>query len=109
VRLLAEHGARLDVPVQGTPPIVLAAGEDCADTIRFLVSRGADVNARGEGGLTALMAAARRGLVPIAELLIASGADPEARNDRDQTAWFYAAMSGQQEFVELLRRLRDKR
>ena len=57
-----------------------------------------------EDGMTALMAAAQRGLAPIGELLISRGADPEARNKQDQTAWYYAAMNQHTEFVELLKK-----
>ena len=109
VRTLRTHGAGLDRKVNGTPPLVLAAGANCDETVRFLLDGGVDINAKADDGMTALMAAAQRGLVPIGELLISRGADPEARNGQDQTAWYYAAMSQHQEFVELLRKIRDSK
>ena len=110
VKTLRVHGAVLDRKVNGTPPLVLAAGSNCDDTVRYLLDGGADVNAgTDEDGMTPLMAAAQRGLAPIGELLIARGADPEARNKKDQTAWYYAAMNQHQEFVELLRKIRDSK
>lgn len=109
-RTLRSNGAAIDRSVQGTPPVVLAAASNCDDTLRYLLDSGADINAKAEkDGMTALMAAAALGLVPIGELLIARGADSEARNSQDQTAWSYAAMNKHQEFVELLRKVRDNR
>jgi ankyrin repeat protein len=109
VRVLEASGAKLDTPVQGQPPIVLAAGSNCAETLTFLLDKGINPDTPGDKGVTPLMAAAARGLVPIAEILIARGANPEARDAEDRTAWYHAAMYGHQEFVELLRKIRDSK
>ena len=108
VRALVSRGAPIAVTLQGSPAIVLAAGENCTGTLAFLLERGADVNARAADGTTPLIAAAQRGLVTIGEMLIAKGADMELRNKEEQNAWLLAAMSNHLEFVELLRRTRDK-
>ncbi|MGE0705414.1 MAG: ankyrin repeat domain-containing protein, partial [Vicinamibacterales bacterium] len=107
VRTLAERGAALDVMPEGSPLIVHAAGSNCLEVVRFLLDNGTAADVRANDGMTALMAAARSGLLPIAELLVEHGADPEAENKRNQSAWYYAAMSGQPQFVEFLRTLRE--
>jgi uncharacterized protein len=109
VRALAARGAPLAVQIQGTPAIVVAASENCVGTLGFLLERGADVNARAADGTTPLIAAAQRGLVSVAELLLARGADMELRNKAEQNAWLLAAMANHLEFVELLRKTRDKK
>ena len=109
VRALVSRGAPIAVTVQGSPAIVLAASENCTGTLAFLLERGADVNARAADGTTPLIAAAQRGLVTIGEMLIAKGADMELRNQKEQNAWLVAAMANHLDFVELLRRTREKK
>ena len=41
--------------------------------------------------------------------LIAKGADMELRNKEEQNAWLLAAMNNPLEFVELLRKTREKK
>ena len=100
VRALVSRGAPIAVTIQGSPVIVLAAGENCTGTLAYLIERGADVNARAADGTTPLIAAAQRGLVTVGEMLIAGGADMELRNKKEQNAWLIAAMSNHLEFVE---------
>ena len=109
VRALVSRGAPTAVTLNGSPVIVLAAGENCTATVAFLLERGADVNARSADGTTALIAAAQRGLVSVGEMLIAKGADMELRNKEEQNAWLLAAMNNHLEFVELLRKTREKK
>lgn len=47
---------------------------------------GADVNARGEGGMTPLMMAAGQGQLAMVKALLAAGAEVEARDEREYTA-----------------------
>src|SRR3989441_1327465 len=80
----------------GQSALMWAAAESQADMVKFLTSRGADVNARGvirqwerkviteprpkdlnKGGFTPLLYAAREGCVECARHLIAAGADPD--------------------------------
>src|SRR5438128_734071 len=79
----------------GQSALMWAAAESQADMVKFLASRGADVNARGvirqwerkviteprpkdlnKGGFTPLLYAAREGCVECARHLIAAGGDP---------------------------------
>jgi ankyrin repeat protein len=66
--------ARRDM--KGRTPLMLAASSDLLplDTVRLLVARGADVNATGPEGETALDLARRNGETSVVELLVRAGA-----------------------------------
>ena len=70
--------------------------------MRMLLEHGADVNARQEGGWTALHAASQNGDVEMARVLIAGGADVKMRADNQQNAWDLALGKGHQAVVDLL-------
>jgi ankyrin repeat protein len=67
-----------------------------------LLEHGADVNARQEGGWTALHAASQNGDVEMLRLLIAAGADVQIRAENQQNAMDLALGRGHQAVVELL-------
>jgi uncharacterized protein len=100
VKVLADGGADPSIPTErNTSPLMLAAGAgtDLARprspeeramalrTVRFLVERGADVNAAGEFGWTALHAAAYQGLNNVIEFLAGHGANLDAKDRFGQT------------------------
>jgi ankyrin repeat protein len=100
VKVLVEGGADPSIPTaRSTTPLMLAAGagtdiarprspEERAtalQTVRFLVERGADVNAAGEFGWTALHAAAYQGLNDVIEFLAGHGANLDAKDRFGQT------------------------
>lgn len=58
--------------------------------IEHLLSEGADVNSRADGGTTPLMIAAARGNLPIVQLLLDRGASPNLRDVDGWNAWAYA-------------------
>jgi hypothetical protein len=69
---------------RGNPLLVLAAASDTlpVDSIRALLDRGADVNAKDSQGKTALDIAGQRGATPVVDFLLKAGAkkgtlDPE--------------------------------
>jgi ankyrin repeat protein len=85
VRALLDHGAAVNaVDPFGRTPLMYAAGSDILplDSVKLLVERGADVNARdahkgaGDSGLTVLDIASLRGDTPVVEFLKKSGAKP---------------------------------
>jgi uncharacterized protein len=100
VKALVEAGADQSIPTaRDTTPLMLAAGagtdiarprspEERAmalETVSFLVERGADVNAAGEFGWTALHAAAYQGLNDVIEFLAGHGANLDAKDRFGQT------------------------
>ncbi len=100
VRALAASGADLNVVTkEKTTPLMIAAGvgefEDRAavtnsrnarlETAKLLVELGADVNAVGENGWTALHGAAYTGSDGIVEFLVAKGAKIDAMDRFGQT------------------------
>jgi hypothetical protein len=64
----------------------------------------ADINARNEHGMTALMRAARLGRLQMARVLLEHGADPNVTRSDNFTALSLAAFFGHSEIVELLMR-----
>ena len=97
-------------------PMGTAAIERGKTIIQLLLNAGADLNAEGKGGQTALMKAVRYNLPSMIEFLIARGAkvDRPVRNDQS-TALHCAAELGHVEATETLIKLgapfnaRDKR
>jgi ankyrin repeat protein len=70
------------------------------DLVKSLISKGADVNARGRGDYTALHNA--RESIEIMRLLLANGADIEARQEHGATPLACVAYSGHIEAARLL-------
>jgi ankyrin repeat protein len=85
----------------GVTPLMYAAALGSLDTMRLLLDKGADVNAKSAAGATALMwAAADPAKV---RLLVERGADVKAVSESGRTALLLAAMSDQSaETVRLL-------
>jgi ankyrin repeat protein len=87
----------------GNPPLHEAADWGNAETLRVLISAGADVNATEESSrITVLEKAAGSGVVAKAQVLIESGADVNA-SDRDGVTPLTAGIgSGNPRMVEML-------
>jgi uncharacterized protein len=73
-----------------------------AEAVGKLLAGGADPNARIEGGMTALIAAAYEGNGGIVKLLLDKGADVNVKTDQGMTALIIAAAKGHQEVVKAL-------
>ena len=69
----------------GVTALSWAALLDVTEIAKFLIEKGADVNAKSRDGSTPLHSAAFLGRAEIAELLIQSGADVNPKNHRDET------------------------
>jgi ankyrin repeat protein len=71
-------------------PLHSAAAGDHLDICKALIARGADVNARQEGGFTPLMSAAQNGNAELVALLLAHGADARVISDQGKSALDFA-------------------
>ena len=69
------------------------------EAVKQHIAAGADVNAKGENGVTPLHWTETE---EIAELLIAKGADVNAKDKRGQTPLHFAAFKGHKKIAELL-------
>lgn len=72
-----------------------ACKHDDVDRVKYLLSKGVDVNTRGKGGCTALMLAAEHGSTSSAQALISYGAEVDAKDNRGWTALMISVINGQ--------------
>jgi ankyrin repeat protein len=94
--------AETNIPAKDAQ-LIQAAKDGNLSTVQTLLAQGADINAKGKYGTTALMDAVRKGHTKIVEVLLANGADVNAKDDKlGSTALMSAAMKGHTETVEAL-------
>ncbi len=87
----------------GDTPLLWAAGFGHKEVVKMLITKGADVNVKAQGGWTPLHYAAGGNDKETVELLIAKGAGVNTKNARDQiTPLHWAAWRGHKEVTELL-------
>ena len=105
LRQLLDAGADPQQQLLRLPTLGFAASSGEVETVRLLLSRGADARAGGSHGWTPLMmaAAAVRPNPAVVELLLEHGADLHARDDVGQTALDWALMQGETPVVRQLR------
>jgi len=100
IKVLVEGGADPNIPTEkGTTPLILSAGAGtdvqrarsidersmAIETAKYLVEHGADVNAVGQFGWTALHAASYQGLNDDIEFLVSKGAKMDVKDQLGQT------------------------
>ncbi|NLI79232.1 MAG: hypothetical protein GX442_22655 [Candidatus Riflebacteria bacterium] len=103
IDLLADHGARLDLPDQhGNTPLIIAVKQCAAAVVQALARRGAPLDGANARGQTALMTAAFYGHDASAKALIEAGAPLDQRNQVGQTALWMAVNYSRPEQVRLL-------
>jgi ankyrin repeat protein len=100
IKALVDAGADpLVANERGTTPLIMAAGAGtdvqrerepeeratAVETAKFLVERGADVNAAGQYGWTALHAATYQGMNDLIEYLVSKGAKIDQKDEFGQT------------------------
>lgn len=73
-----------------------------SDALMLLLRRGADPNARAEGGMTALMFAAESGDLLLVKMLVLNGADPDLTYMEDTTPLLIAILNGHFEVAHFL-------
>lgn len=122
-KVLVAAGARVDATEKwgGQTALIWAAAQDQPAMIRFLLSKGAKVDARSavrnwprrmtaeerpkdmnRGGMSALMFAAREGHVETARTLLKAGADPDFADPDGSTPLIVALMNGHWDTAKLL-------
>ena len=95
-----DRGASLHaVNKRGQTALMLCSN---VETLDWLISEGVPVDARDNGGATALFVAAERANPEIVRLLLKHGADVNTRNTRAATALFGAAAWHKPQIVRLL-------
>jgi ankyrin repeat protein len=100
--LLVKHGAQ--VRQSGWTPLHYAAFEGRAEMIKFLLAKGAEVDARAPNAYTALMLAARGGHLEAARQLLYADPDLTAKGQSGETALGIAKARKAEGLVKLLQR-----
>lgn len=95
VELFTAKGAQIST-------IHLAAGVGDFGTLKSLIEKGTDVNAKDKTGRTVLQWALSAGQTDVAEFLIGKGADVNVKDDYGRTPLHSAARRGLREMLELL-------
>ena len=88
-------------PAEGS--IFLPGSTRPTDIAKALVNEGADVDAKADNGMTALMIAAANNSAPMIGLLMDAGADPTVKNAQGQTAEDVANLNDNQEAAQAIR------
>ena len=83
-------------------PLIKHAEQGNVEEVKKLIAKGADINARRQDGLTALMMASLKGHSNIVKLLIANRADVNAKDKLGYTALMGACKGGHPDTVKLL-------
>ena len=105
-KALIERGADVNAAAknpQRVAPVHAAATVRDRATMRLLLERGADANARQQLGFTPFHSAASRGDIDMAKLLIDFGADPNARTEDGKNAIDIAEKYNQPAFAQWFR------
>ena len=105
-RYLIEQGADVNAQAQNAMkvrPVHSAATTGDRETMKMLLDRGADPNAKQQMDYTALHGAASHGDIEMAKLLLANGADPNAKSSDGMTAAEVAEKHGKPEFAKWMR------
>lgn len=101
VGVLLDAGAKPSESNSGA--LRIAAEEGYTDLVKTLLAAGADANARGFTGTTALMYAAAGGHIEMVKALLAAGADANAKNNDGMDAFTAATAKGYGQITELLK------
>jgi ankyrin repeat protein len=82
--------------------LIKAAGRGDFPEVKRLLAKGADVNAKDDLGMTALILASGLGHREVVQLLLDKGADVNTMSKTNRTALGDASMNGRKEIREML-------
>jgi len=106
VKCFLDKGVNVDGKLKGYTALTWAAEQGYEKMVDFLISKGANVNARQDSdvnnGATVLMRAAIKGKTNIVRKLVQSKAKVNDKNRFNSTALMQAAASGHKQVVEFL-------
>jgi ankyrin repeat protein len=84
IYMLLEHGADIDaVDKKGMTPIQYVSNQP--ETVKLLISKGANVNIQNASGATLLHSASGRGDSDLVKILLSNGAKPNIRDNNGKT------------------------
>jgi cytohesin len=87
---------------EGATPLHRAATQGHPEMVAFLLSKGAEVDARDAAGMTALTRAAMHGYTEVLNKLLDASAKPDIEDEAGLTALAYAATRGHLDSVKTL-------
>ncbi|MBM9579756.1 ankyrin repeat domain-containing protein [Leptospira sp. 201903070] len=94
---------------KGYTLLMLAAYSGREKTVRFLISKGANVNSTDHSGNSILMGAAFKGFEKVVRILLNAGADPNYQNSKGQNAFQFSEMFGRVHVSDLLSKSKRSR
>lgn len=86
VRFLVEHGAKVDARTASGGTALMECNDEMADTAKYLIEKGADVNAVDNDGYSVLCHKSWRARIKMANILIGAGANVNAVTKDGKTA-----------------------
>lgn len=105
-RLLVQRGAQINR--EGWTPLHYACSGPDEGVAAWLLSQGAEIDARSPNGSTPLMMASGYGGLTTAEQLLKAGAKAQLQNQQGLRAADFAERAGRDRFAKLLRAQADK-
>jgi ankyrin repeat protein len=102
VTFLLDNGAPIDYRSEGLTALILASHFGCAEVVRILIQRGADVACRDDGQSTPLHKASKQGHPDIVQDLLENSADPNAQDELLETPLHRALRNGNLEVAHCL-------
>lgn len=100
VDFLLSHKANVNAASLSSSPLHEAVRTHNKSMVEKILSAGADVNLKTDGGKTPLHLAAQEGLVEIFDLLLSKKADPQAMNDADTNLLHFASTQDSRHIME---------
>ena len=82
--------------------LIKASRDGHTETVAMLLEKGADVNAKDNGGYTALLWASHDGHTEIVAMLLDNGANVNVKDNDGFTALYWASQNGHTEIVAML-------